>query len=200
MFTKKLTLLILIFLFSSPSLVEIEAQNFNRIGIGLNIGNTWGFNENNEGQMSIGLKLYYEGKVSADFSVKVNTELLLPMELFLFPIETSVLYSKSIYEDTQYFIGIGTGYYWLENNTNRLYYYEKDAQVIYQAFEEGVIGVNGIAGINIMNISIELKYILLSVNQNETLYYHEPSYFTENRIKKINLNTLKINISYYFDF
>jgi len=106
-------------------------------------------------------------------------------------------------------IGIGynlsftEGYYWLKDNSNRSYSYDENARPNYVNFKEEVWGISYIAGIdNIWNyFNLEIKYILLSVEQFER--YSSDDHLlapSTSRWQKINLNTLRLSLSYYFNF
>ncbi|MCP5063184.1 MAG: hypothetical protein GY936_12070 [Ignavibacteriae bacterium] len=198
--TKNYKILLLMVLFIFFTLPDVVAQKDNKIGIGYNLSFTEGYSPN-----LVGLKLYYERAITPRVSLKGNIDLIMPDKLVQLPIDVSAIYNFQIKQlSYKFFIGFGIGYYWLKDNSNRPYSYDDNARANYVNFEEKVWGISYIAGIDNIwnNFNLEIKYILLSVEQFERYSSDDhPLAPSTSRWQKIELNTLRLSLSSYcFNF
>jgi len=171
MTTKKIILLLTLFLFGFFIQNKSFAQN-NSTGIGYNM--SFAKVDNLYFTNLIGLKLFWEGKLSPKFSLRTNIDLIMPLDLGEFPVEGSMVYNIA----SHYFLGAGIGYHWIEN----LHAHSP------KNFSGSFINYNTFAGLKFYNnhVLLEIKYVYLPISLSNEKMYH--------------LHTLRFSCSLVFDF
>ncbi|MCP5063182.1 MAG: hypothetical protein GY936_12060 [Ignavibacteriae bacterium] len=202
MFTKKITLLILMFWLSSFSLVEIVAQKDNKIGVGINFGNTWGYKRSDKSNYSRGLKLYYERKISYSVGFRGNIDLLLS-DFYNLSLDGTVMYNILNGMDYRLNLGVGIGYYLYNNHHGNIaghgYFISEDEFLSTQIIDAGVVGFNAIVSVDFQDIPFEIKFILSPYTGDEYISNHSNG-TREKRITTTYIKNLLFSIAIPFYF
>lgn len=153
-------------------------------------------------KLGLGLKLYYERKISYRLGLRANIDLLLS-EFYNLSLHGTVIYNILNGIDYRLNLGMGIGYYLYNNHHGNLaghgYFISEDEFLSAQIIDAGVLGFNAIVSANFQDIPFEIKFILSPYTDDVYIFNHS-SGTTEKGITTTYIQCLLLSIALPFKF